>query len=67
MLDNQPCDPIDISDDKQEIDDVESDVVSDVKINDFLEETTDVVCLDKNIEVLQNEVHINEYGVEEKV
>ena len=51
MLDNKPCVPIDISDDNEEIDDVESDIVSDVKI----------------IEVLQNEVHMNEYGVEEKV
>ena len=42
-------------------------VVSDVKINELSEETTDVICLDKNIEVLQNEVHMNEYGVEEKV
>ena len=51
LLDNKPCDTIDISDDNEEIDDVEFDVVSDVKI----------------IEVLQNEVHMNEYGVEEKV
>ena len=61
LLDNKPCDPIDISDDNEEIDDVESDVVSDVKINEFSEETTDVICL------VQNEVHMNEYGVKEKV
>ena len=66
LLDNKPCDPIDISDDNEEIDDVESNIVSDVKINEFWEETTDVICLDKNNEVLQNEVHMNEYGVEEK-
>ena len=51
MLDNNPCVPIDISDDNEEIDDVGSDVVSDVQIS----------------EVLQNEVHMNEYGVEEKI
>ena len=32
-----------------------------------MEETTDIICLDKNIEVLQNEVDMNEYSVEEKV
>ena len=51
MLDNNPCVPIDISDDNEEIDDVESDVVSD----------------DQNNEVLQNEVHMNEYGFEKKL
>ena len=37
LLDNDPCVPIDISDDNEEIDDVESDVVSDVQINDVLQ------------------------------
>ena len=54
FLDNKQCAPIDISDDNEEIDDAESVVVLDVKINEFSEETTDVICLDKNNEVLQN-------------
>ena len=54
FLDNEPCAPIDISDDIEEIDDAESVVVLDVKINEFSEETADVICLDKNNEVLQN-------------
>ena len=54
LLDNRSCNPIDISDGNEEIDDVESNVVPDVKINEFSEETTDVICLDKNNEVLQN-------------
>ena len=51
MLDNNPCDPIVTVEDNEEIEDVESDVVSDVQMN----------------EVLQNEVHLNEDGVEEIV
>ena len=43
MLDNNPCDPFVIIDDNEEIEDVKSDVVSDVQLN----------------EVLQNEVHMN--------
>ena len=49
MIDNNPCDPIVIIEDNEEIEDVESDVISDVQMN----------------EVLQNEVHMNKYGVEE--
>ena len=40
-LKKKPCDTIGIIDDNEEIDDVESEVVSDVKINEFSDETTD--------------------------
>ena len=54
LLDNKPCDSIVISDDNEEIEDAESVAVLDVKINESSEETTDVIFLDKNNEVLQN-------------
>ena len=41
FLEKKPCDTIGIIDDNEEIDDVESEVVSDVKINEFSDETTD--------------------------
>ena len=67
MLNNKPGDIIDISEDDEEVVDVETDVISDVIINEVTDEITDENCSIKNKEVLQNEAHMNKYGVEEIV
>ena len=67
LLDNKSGDIIDISEDNEKVDDVETDFVSDVIINEVTGEITDENFLDKNNEVLKNEVHMNKCGVEEKV
>ena len=67
LLNNKPGDIIDISKDNEEVDDNETDVVSDVIINEVTDEVTDETCVDINNEVIQIEVHMKKYGVEEKV
>ena len=36
-------------------------------INEVTDKVTDEICVNKNNEVIQIEVHMNKYGVEEKV
>ena len=67
LLNNKPGDIIDISEDNKKVDDVETDIVSDVIIHIVTNEVTDEICVDKNNEVIQIEVHMKKYGVEEKV
>ena len=67
LLNNKPVDVIDISEDNEEVDDVDTNVVTDVIINEVTEEVTDEICVDKNNKVIQIEVHMNKYGVEEKI
>lgn len=55
-----------MSEDNEEVDDVETNVVSDIIINEDTDEVTDEICVDKNNEVVQNEVRMNKYGVEKK-
>ena len=74
LLNNKPVDVIDICEDKEEVDDVDTNVVTDEIINEVTEKVTDEIIneiteevVDKNNEAIQNEVHMNKYGVEEKV
>ena len=66
LLNNKPGEIIDMSEDNEEVDDVETNVVSDIIINEDTDEVTDEICVDKNNEVVQNEVRMNKYGVEKK-
>ena len=67
LLNNKPGDIIEISEDNEEVDDVETNAVSDVIINVVIDEVTDKICVNKNNKVIQIEVHITKYGVEVKV
>ena len=74
MLNNKPVDVIDICEDNEEVDDVDTNVVIDESINEVTEEGTDEIIneitdevVDKNNEVIQNEIDMNKYDVEEKV
>ena len=67
LLNNKPGEIIDMSEDNEEVDDVETNVVSDIIINEDTDEVTDEICVDKNNEVVQNEVRMNKYGVEKKL
>ena len=65
LLNNKPDDIIDIDEDNEEADDVETDDVSNVIINEVTNEVTYDICVDTNSKVIQNEIHMNKYGVEE--
>ena len=74
MLNNKPVDVIDICNDNEEVADIDNNVVTDKIINEVTEEVTDKIIneiteefVDKNNKVIQNVVHMNKYGVEEKV
>ena len=53
LLNNKPADIIDISKDNEEVDDVDTNVVSDVIINEVTDEVTDKICVDKKNEVIR--------------
>ena len=54
LLNNKPGDIIDIAEDNEEVCDVETDVVSDVIINEVTDKVTYNMCVDTNSEVIQN-------------
>ena len=49
LLNNKPGGIIDISEDNEELDDIETDIVPDVIINEVTDEIIDEICLDKNM------------------
>ena len=53
LLTNKQGNITDISEHNEEVDNVETDVVSHIIINEVTDEIKDEICLDKNNEVLQ--------------
>ena len=74
LLNNKPVDVIDICEDNEEINDDDTIDIIDEIIDEVIEEVTDEAIneiteeiVDKNNEVIQNKIHIDKYGVEEKI
>ena len=74
LLNNKPVDVIDICEDNEEINDDDTIDIIDEIIDEVIEEVTDEAIneiteeiVDKNNEVIQNKIHIDIYGVEEKI